>query len=96
MQYAELLNPGETERIHEASEEILESQGILVHSENARRIFVYHGCRVDTGSGVVKIPRAIVENYRQGFVPTFTFRGRDPQFDKTIPDDAPVIVTARR
>ena len=94
MQYAELLNPGETVRIHEASEELLESVGILVHSEKARSIFAHHGCRVDAQSGVVKIPRAVVENYRQGFVPTFTFKGRDPQFDKTIPDDSPVMVTA--
>jgi trimethylamine--corrinoid protein Co-methyltransferase len=94
MQYAELLNPGEAVRIHEASEELLESVGILVHSEKARSIFAHHGCRVDAQSGVVKIPRAVVENYRQGFVPTFTFKGRDPQFDKTIPDDSPVMVTA--
>ena len=26
--------------------------------------------------------------------PTFTFRGRDPQYDRTIPDDGPLIVTA--
>jgi trimethylamine--corrinoid protein Co-methyltransferase len=49
---------------------------------------------VDAAGGIVKISRRIVEEYRQAFVPTFTFRGRDPQFDKTIPDDSPVIVTA--
>jgi trimethylamine--corrinoid protein Co-methyltransferase len=94
MQHAELLNPGEAERIHEASEELLESVGILVHSENARRIFAHHGCRVDAGSNVVKIPRAVGAQYRQAFVATFTFRGRDPQFDKILPDDSPVLVTA--
>ena len=25
--------------------------------------------------------------------PSFTFRGRDPQFDRTIPDDGPIVVT---
>jgi len=94
MQNAELLNPREAERIHEASEELLESVGILVHSEKARRIFAHHGCRVDAGSNVVKIPRAVGAQYRQAFVPTFTFRGRDPQFDKILPDDSPVLVTA--
>jgi trimethylamine--corrinoid protein Co-methyltransferase len=94
MQHAELLNPGEAERIHEASEELLESVGILVHSEKARRIFAHHGCRVDAGSNVVKIPRAVGAQYRQAFVATFTFRGRDPQFDKILPDDSPVLVTA--
>ena len=94
MQYAELLNPGEIQRIHEASKELLESMGIRVHSEKARRIFAHHGCPVDTHSSIVKIPNTVVENFRQSFVPTFTFKGRDPQFDKTIPDDSPVIVTA--
>jgi len=94
MQYAELLNPGEAERIHDASGELLESVGILVHSEKARGLFERHGCRVDAQSGIVKIPRRIVDTYLQAFVSTFTFKGRDPQFDKTIPDDSPVIVTA--
>jgi len=94
MQYAQLLSPGEAEQVHEASEELLESVGILVRSPTARGIFERHGCRVDTQSGIVKIPRRIADHYRQSFVPTFTFKGRDPQFDKTIPDDSPLIVTA--
>jgi len=94
MQYAQLLTPGQAEQVHDASLEILESLGILVHNPNARGIFKRHGCPVDAGSGIVKIPRRIVAQYRQAFVPTFTFRGRDPQFDKTIPGDSPVIVTA--
>lgn len=94
MQYAELMDQAEIKRIHEASEEILESLGILVHSEKARRIFKHHGCGVDSGSGIVKIPRTVVAHFRQSFVPTFTFKGRDPQYDKTLPDDSPVIVTA--
>ena len=94
MQFAELLNQSEVERIHEASQELLESVGLLVKNEKARRIFLHHGCRTDAHSGVVKIPRTVVEEYRQAFVPTFTFMGRDPRFDKTIPDDSPVILTA--
>jgi len=94
MQYAQLLNSGDTEQVHEASQELLESLGILVHSQKARGIYERHGCRVDPQSGIVKIPHRIVETYRQAFVPTFTFRGRDPQYDKTIPDDSPVILTA--
>ena len=94
MRYAELLEPGESERIHDASEELLESVGIQVRSEKARGIFRRHGCRVDIRSGVVRIPRAVVGQYRQAFVPTFTFTGRDPTFDKIIPDDSPVIITA--
>jgi trimethylamine--corrinoid protein Co-methyltransferase len=94
VQYAELLAPGEAEQVHDASEELLESVGILVRSEQARGIFERHGCRVDSRSGIVKIPRAVGAQYRQAFVPTFTFKGRDPRYDRTIPDDSPVLVTA--
>jgi len=94
LQYAELLNPQEIIRVHEASEEILENVGILVRNEKARNIYAKHGCRVDFETSIVKIPRNIVEEYRKGFVPTFTFKGRDQKFDRTIPDDRPVIVTA--
>ena len=94
MQYAELLKPDEVQRVHEASGELLESVGLLVHSQQARAIFAHHGCRVDTGNGVVKIPQSVVEEYRQAFVPTFSFTGRDPKFDRTIPGDGPVMVTA--
>ena len=94
MQYAELLGPGQAEQVHDASEELLESVGILVRSQEALGIFKRHGCRVDSPSGIVKIPRTVVDQYRQAFVSTFTFKGRDPQFDKTIPDDSPVMVTA--
>lgn len=34
-----------------------------------------------------------MEEHRKLFVPTFTFRGRDPKFDRTVPDDRPVIIT---
>jgi trimethylamine--corrinoid protein Co-methyltransferase len=35
----------------------------------------------------------VVEEYIKVFPPTFTFHARDPKYDKTIPDDSPVIVT---
>jgi trimethylamine--corrinoid protein Co-methyltransferase len=48
---------------------------------------------VDSENNRVKFPRAIVEKYIQAFPPKFTFHARDPKYDKTIPDDSPVIVT---
>ncbi|MDD2921640.1 MAG: trimethylamine methyltransferase family protein, partial [Anaerolineales bacterium] len=42
----------------------------------------------------VKFPRAATEQYRKLVPPSFTFHARDPKFDKTIPQDSPVIVTA--
>jgi trimethylamine--corrinoid protein Co-methyltransferase len=93
LQYTELLNPQEVERIHQASEEILDNIGILVRNQNAREIYAGRGCRVDSKTGIVKIPRTVVKEYCRMFVSTFTFMGRDPRYDKTLPDDSPIMIT---
>src|SRR5574339_257135 len=94
MSFAELLTQDQVERVHEASLEILEEVGLKVRYEPARALFARHGCSVDSETTIVKFPRDVVERYRRMTPPKFTFRGRDPKFDKTIPDDSPVIVTA--
>ncbi len=91
--YANLLTQAQVERVHQASLEILEQVGLLVRNERARAIFARHGCQVEAETQVVRFPRAVVEQFRTSIPPKFTFRGRDPRFDKTLPDDAPVIVT---
>src|SRR5690349_5697843 len=92
MSFATLLTQEQIERIHEASLEILEEVGLKVRYEPAREVFKQHGCSVEEER--VKLPRAIVEKYRKMAPSTFTFHARDPKFDKTIPQDSPVIVTA--
>ena len=92
--FAELLTQEQVERIHEASLEILENVGLLVRNEKARTIFAKHGCMVDAETHIVKFPRKVVEEFRAMMPPTFTFRGRDPHFDRTLPEQGPVIVTA--
>ena len=92
MSFAEFLTQDQVERIHEASLEILEEVGLRVRYEPARAMFEKHGCLVDGER--VKLPRAVVEKYRKMCPPTFTFYARDPKFDRTIPQDSPVIVTA--
>src|SRR5215216_534677 len=94
MSFAELLTQDQVQRIHDASLEILEEVGVKVRYEPARALFARHGCSVDSETNIVKFPRAVVENYRGMAPPKFTFHARDPKFDKTIPDDSPVIVTA--
>jgi len=94
MQFAELLSTDDIEKVHDASLEILSQVGVLVHSEQAREIFARHNCNVDGSTGLVTFPRQVVEEHRQYFPATFTFRGRDPENDRTIPGDRPVVVTA--
>jgi trimethylamine--corrinoid protein Co-methyltransferase len=92
MSFATLLTQEQVERVHEASLEILEQVGLKVRHEPAREIFKRHGCLVEDER--VKFPRAVVEKYRRMYPPSFAFYGRDPKFDRTIPQDSPVIVTA--
>ena len=94
MKFSKFFTIKEIDQIHESSLKILAEIGILVRSEKARSIFARHGCKVDASSGIVKLPTGIVDEFQAGFAPSFTFRGRDPQFDRTIPEDSPVMVTA--
>ncbi|HLE92394.1 MAG TPA: trimethylamine methyltransferase family protein, partial [Anaerolineales bacterium] len=93
MSFATLLTQEQVERVHDASLEILENVGLLVRFKPAREIFEKHGCKVDEETQRVRFPRAVVEKYRKVYPSSFTFRGRDPKFDRTIPQDSPVIVT---
>ncbi|GAB4454417.1 MAG: trimethylamine methyltransferase family protein [Anaerolineales bacterium] len=92
MSFATLLTQEQVERIHEASLEILEEVGLKVRFAPARELFKHHGCIVEEER--VKFPREVVEKYRKMYPSSFTFYARDPKFDKTIPKDSPVIVTA--
>ncbi|MCE5262910.1 MAG: trimethylamine methyltransferase family protein [Deltaproteobacteria bacterium] len=94
MNWAEFLTAQEVERVHEASLSILEETGILVRNEKARKIFAQAGCRVEGETGVVKIPGKVVEAYSKAFPHSFTFRGRDPRYDRTIPEEGPIMITA--
>ncbi|MBM3127501.1 MAG: trimethylamine methyltransferase [Chloroflexi bacterium] len=91
--FAELVTSEQVKEIHAASLELLDTVGLLVRNENARAIFAKHGCRVDGATQIVTFPRAVVEQFRAAFPPTFTFYGRDPQYDRVVPRDRPVIVT---
>jgi trimethylamine--corrinoid protein Co-methyltransferase len=91
--FATLLTQDQVERTHAASLEILENVGLLVRNEKARRIFEQHGCKVDEATQIVRIPPKVVEEFRRMLPPSFTFFGRDPKYDRTIPQDSPLMVT---
>ena len=93
MQFATLLTQEQVLQTHKTSLEILDSVGLLVRSGKARALFTQHGCRVDADTQVVTFPPEVVEKYRAMLPPAFTFRGRDPKFDRTIPQDRPILVT---
>jgi trimethylamine--corrinoid protein Co-methyltransferase len=92
-QYAELLTPEQVKQVHQASLQILEEVGVQVRNEKARARFAQHGCKMELGSQTVRLRRSVVDQYRSAFPPEFTFHGRDPQYDRTIPDDGPLATT---
>ena len=73
--------------------EILENVGLLVRNERARTIFKQHGCYVDSETQIVEFQPSVVENFRSMLPPTFTFYGRESKYDRTLPQDGPIIVT---
>jgi len=91
--YATFLTGDDLRQVHEASLEILEHVGMLVRNEKAHALFARHGCLTQAGSPLVKFPRRVIEEFRASMPPTFTFHARDPRFDRTLPKDAPVIIT---
>jgi len=91
--FATLLSPPQVEQVHATSLEILENVGLLVRHEKARLVFEKHGCGVDNNTQLVKFPPTAVEQFRSMLPPTFTFLGRDPMYDRTIPRDGPLVVT---
>ncbi len=91
--FATFLSDDDVRQVHSASLEILERVGMLVRNEKAHAVFARHGCQTRSGSPLVRFPRAVIEEFRAHIPPRFTFYGRDPRFDRTLPEDAPVIIT---
>ncbi len=92
--FATLISDEQVEQIHNASLEILESIGLVVQNDKARALFAKHGCEIDLETLKVKFPSKVIENLRASFPASFTFYGREPKYDRTIPEDGPVIITA--
>ena len=92
--FATLISNEQVKQIHNASLEILESIGLVVQNEKARALFAKHGCQINPETFKVKFPSKVVENLSAAFPSSFTFHGREPQYDRTIPEDGPVIITA--
>ena len=92
--FAQLLTESQVRRTHEASLEILHQVGLEVQNAGAREIFGRHGCTVADDTRRVTIPPAVIEDCLKSIPPKFTFHARNPEFDRTIPDHAPLTMTA--
>lgn len=92
-QYSKFLTEEQRQMVHDASLEVLENTGMLVKAQVARDIFKEHGCTV-RDDGRVFIPHDVVEKYVKMFPSSYTFTAQDPQYDITIPEEGPCVVTA--
>jgi trimethylamine--corrinoid protein Co-methyltransferase len=72
----------------------LENVGLEVNNLRARDIFRRNGCRIDEERLRVTSPGRVVERFLQQVPSNFTFLARHPNFDRTIPDDAPLTMNA--
>ena len=92
--FAQLLTEAQVRRAHEASLQILQEVGLDVQNTRARALFKRHGCYVKDDSRRVRIPPRVIEQHLKSVPATCTFHARNPEFDRTIPGDAPLTMTA--
>ena len=90
-QYFEFFSHDQLEMIHKNSIEILARNGVKVKNDKALRIFRENGCNVNTETKQVTFPEEIVKKALATASETFTFYGRDPQYDITLPKDGPAF-----
>jgi trimethylamine--corrinoid protein Co-methyltransferase len=76
-----LLAPDDARRIHEATLEVLETVGVVVHSPRALEVLADHGAAVDRDTTVARIPAAAVERALASVPHTVVLGARDPAFD---------------
>jgi trimethylamine--corrinoid protein Co-methyltransferase len=74
----EILSQDQLMAIHEASLLLLETIGIEFMGAAARRKFREAGAKVDDSSGLVKIPRELVQHALETAPATFTLTSRNP------------------
>jgi len=80
----DVLSPGELERIHEATFEIMEDVGIRFPSDRALSVLEENGCEVDRATQVAKLPRALVMDAVSKAPGEYVLAGRDPAADMLI------------
>lgn len=80
------LHEKDCEKIHEASLEILKDRGMLIESEEARKVLCDNGCWQDK-EGCIRFPRTLIEQSLETTPSQFTHYGRTPDDDIRIAPD---------
>jgi trimethylamine--corrinoid protein Co-methyltransferase len=81
----QILSADERQRIHDESLKILREVGVKFQSERALKIMNDNGAKVDTTSGIAKIPAEMVEQALSTAPKSFVLGSRDPARDVALP-----------
>ena len=76
-----VLTEAEVERIHSASIFLLENHGVFSESDLILDIFEKASAWVDRENRIIRLPAEMVASAMQSAPASFTFFGRDPQYD---------------
>ncbi len=82
---AAFLSPDEQERVHEESLRILAEVGVRVHGDVAPSLLAEAGAQIDAATGIVRMPRALVEAALAAAPGVFTLGARNPAHDYPVP-----------
>jgi trimethylamine--corrinoid protein Co-methyltransferase len=75
------VSDGAIQQIHQASLGVLEELGVKFCDPEALRFLQEHGCNVDHGRQVARIPHSLVEACLQASPSEFRLRARNPNYD---------------
>lgn len=75
------MSENDKRMIHEAALEIMETTGVRVHSEKARKALKAAGCIVTQGSPDVRFPKDVVQSLIKKAPSKIVLAGREPEFD---------------
>jgi trimethylamine--corrinoid protein Co-methyltransferase len=77
----DILSPGDVQRIHTATLDVIESVGVRFPSQKALDIWEAHGATVDRDTMIVKVPGHVIEEALKRAPPVYTLAARDPAQD---------------
>lgn len=76
----EILNKSEIDRIHDATLEVFDRAGVKVWSQDAFKLFVDAGCRVDSKRMTVHPSESFMKDIMRKVPEEFFMYGRDPSY----------------
>ena len=78
---SKLIDQESFRRIHDASLDVLERDGIRIYSQAARDLLKAHGAAIDKAKMIARIPKSLVEESLESVPKNLELRARNPKYD---------------